>query len=158
MNLVCQMPMYLQVWQVICAQEEQVTQEEQVVMFLREKGHMPLGEPDKSLGCTVAFEKSICRHGIADGPCLKVLSGSVGMFCNLGSGLRWVGFHNKHLMPGGLGLNLDIISACALLRQLTKATLVTGRPAAKQKSWCRCEAGAGILLSLCYALESIGVS
>lgn len=79
-NLVCQMPVYLQVWQGIC------TQKGQAATFLTEMGHMPLGEPEESLGLAVAFEKSIRRNGY--GLCLKVLPGSTRVVCNLGLGLR----------------------------------------------------------------------
>lgn len=57
------MPVYLQVWQGICTQKGQAA---------TEKGHRPLGEPEESLGLTVAFEKSICSNDIAYGPCLRV--------------------------------------------------------------------------------------
>lgn len=78
MNLVCQMPVYLQVWQGVCTQK--------AATFLTEMGHMPLGEPEESLGLAVAFEKSICRNGY--GLCLKELPGSIRGVCNLGLGLR----------------------------------------------------------------------
>lgn len=89
----------------------------------------------KSLGLTVAFEKFICRNGLANGPCLKALSGSVSVFCNWDSGVRWVGFHNKYLTPGGVGLNPDIISVSGPLRQCTEA---------KPRIWCGCEAGSAL--------------
>jgi hypothetical protein len=49
--------------------------------------------------------------------------------------VRWVGFHNKYLMPGGVGLNPDIISVSGPLRQ---------RPEAKLRSWCGCEVGSAL--------------
>lgn len=49
--------------------------------------------------------------------------GSVSVFHNWGLGVRWVGFHNKYLMPGGVGLNPDIISVSGPLRQRTEAKL-----------------------------------
>lgn len=101
----------------------------------REEAHVPCGEADKSLGLTVAFEKSICRNGLADGPHFKALSGSVSVFCNWDSGVRWVGFHNKYLMPGGVGLNPDDISVSGPLRQCTEA---------KPTIWCGCEAGSAL--------------
>lgn len=52
----------------------------------------------------------------------KALSGSVGVFCNWGAGVRWVGFHNKYLMPGGVGLNPDILVS-GPLRQRPEAKL-----------------------------------
>lgn len=101
----------------------------------REEVHVPCGEPDKSLRLTVAFEKFICRNGLANGPCLKALSGSVSVFCNWDSGVRWVGFHNKYLTPGGVGLNPDIISVSGPLRQCTEA---------KPRIWCGYEAGSAL--------------
>lgn len=65
-NLVYQVPVYLQVWQGTCAQKGQAA------TFLTEKGHMALKEPEKSPGLAVAFEKSICRSGIVYGLCLRV--------------------------------------------------------------------------------------
>lgn len=37
----------------------------------REEVHVPCSEPEKSLGLTVAFEKSICRSGLVNGPCCQ---------------------------------------------------------------------------------------
>lgn len=75
------MPVCLQVWQDACIQEEVLTE-----ASVTGKGHMVLGESEETLGLAVAFEKSIWRNGTANVPCLKVLSGSVSMFCNWGSG------------------------------------------------------------------------
>lgn len=38
--------------------------------------------------------------------------------------MRWVGFRNQRLFPGGLGLNLDTVSVRAPLCQLTEAKLL----------------------------------
>ena len=54
-------------------------------------------------------------------------------------------------------MNLDTVSARAPLCQLTEAKLVTSRPVAKQKGWCRWEARAGFLRALFLAPESTGV-
>lgn len=54
-------------------------------------------------------------------------------------------------------MNLDTVSVRAPLCQLTEAKLVTGRPVAKQKGWCRWEARAGFLLALLWTPESTRV-